>query len=97
MPLDKSEGGVKTQNSRAVVFHRLWVRVVEDRSSETLTANQLSAVDLSIIPPTIDTAKTSAMILLSEPRYEPGRERPINTSVYPPWRTTSGTRELLST
>jgi hypothetical protein len=30
--LDKSEGVVKRQNSRAVVFHRLHVRVVEDRS-----------------------------------------------------------------
>jgi len=41
---DKSEGVVKTQNSRAVVLHRLGVRVVEGRSSETLTVNQLSAV-----------------------------------------------------
>src|SRR5579863_4435420 len=37
------------------------------------------------------------MILLSESRRsEPGRERPINATVYPPWRTTRGTRELLS-
>ena len=43
---------------------------------------------------------TSAMILLSEssfrPKSESGRERPINPSVYPPWRTTRATRELLS-
>jgi len=60
----------------------LGVRVVEDRSSETLTVNQLSAVrPTSIVPPTIDTAKTSTMILLSESRCKPGRERPINPSV----------------
>jgi hypothetical protein len=49
VPLDKSEGVVKAQNSGAVVFHRLSVRVVEDRSllaqasCETFTVNQLSA------------------------------------------------------
>jgi len=43
VPLDKSEGVVKTQISLAVIFCRLRVRVVEDRSSETLTVNQLSA------------------------------------------------------
>ena len=32
VPLDKSEGVVKTQSSVAVGFHRLGVRVVEDRS-----------------------------------------------------------------
>jgi hypothetical protein len=52
--LDKSEGVVKTQKFRAVIPHRLRVRVVEDRSSETLTVNQLSAAQ--IVPPTIDTA-----------------------------------------
>ena len=36
------------------------------------------------------------MILLSESRFAPGRERPINPSVYP-LGATSGTRELLST
>jgi hypothetical protein len=44
---DQSEGVVKAQNSPAVVFHRLCVRVVEDRTSETLTVNQLAAVDYS--------------------------------------------------
>jgi hypothetical protein len=43
VPLDKSEGVVKAQNSSAVVFTALLFRVVENRSSETLTANQLSA------------------------------------------------------
>jgi hypothetical protein len=43
VPLDKSEGVVKTQNSCAVVFHRC-VSVVQNRSSETLTVNQLAAV-----------------------------------------------------
>jgi hypothetical protein len=49
---DKSEGVVKAQNSGAVVFTAWLLRVVENRSSETLTVNQLSA----IVPPTIDTA-----------------------------------------
>jgi hypothetical protein len=40
VPLGKGEGIVKTQISPAVVFHRLRVRVVEDRSSETLTVNR---------------------------------------------------------
>jgi hypothetical protein len=39
---DKSEGVVKTQDSLAVVFHCLCDRELEDRSSETLTVNQLS-------------------------------------------------------
>jgi hypothetical protein len=29
--------------------------------------------------------------------HELTKHSPINPSVYPPWRTTSGTRELLST
>jgi len=41
--VDKSEGVVKTQNSIAVFFTALLFRVVENRSSETLTVNQLSA------------------------------------------------------
>jgi hypothetical protein len=44
VPLDKDEGVVKAQPSGPVVFHRLRVRVVEDRSSEALTVNQLSAM-----------------------------------------------------
>ena len=43
MALDKSEGVVKAQKSRAVFFTALLFRVVENRSSETLTVNQLSA------------------------------------------------------
>jgi hypothetical protein len=44
--------------------------------------NQLSAARLQqIVPPTIDTAQTATMILLSEPRFASGRERPINPSV----------------
>src|SRR3989475_12868186 len=35
--------------------HRVIARVVEDRSSETLTVNQLSAARLQVVPPTIDT------------------------------------------
>jgi hypothetical protein len=55
---------------------------VEDRSSETLTVNQLAAArSNAIVPPTIDTAGTAAMILLSESRLAPGRERPINSAV----------------
>jgi hypothetical protein len=43
VPFDKNEGGVKAQNCRAVFFTALMFRVVENRSSETLTVNQLSA------------------------------------------------------
>jgi hypothetical protein len=39
--------------------------------------NQFSAV----VPPTIDSVCTSTMILLCEPRFASGRERPINPSV----------------
>ena len=42
VPLDKSEGVVKAQNSRVVFFTALLFRVAENRSSETLTVNQLS-------------------------------------------------------
>lgn len=49
-----------------------------------------------IVPPAIDTAKTSAMILYPNPSVPLGRERPINTAVYPAAGTTTGTRELLS-
>ena len=41
--VDKSEGVVKAQTFPAVFFHRVIVRVVEGRSFETLTVNQLSA------------------------------------------------------
>src|SRR6266513_5394910 len=47
--------------------HRVTARVVEDRSSGTLTVNPFSMKQ--IVPPAIDTAQTSAMILLSEPRF----------------------------
>jgi hypothetical protein len=82
VPLDKSEGVVKAQNSPAVFSTACVSEVLEDRSSETLTVNQLSAErSQQIVPPTIDTAKTAAMILLSESRLVPGRERPINPTV----------------
>jgi hypothetical protein len=68
--------------------------MVEDQDSGNLTVNHFSVKP--IVSPTIDSALTSTMILLSEPRSVSGRERPINSSVYPPWRTTRGTRELLS-
>jgi hypothetical protein len=67
---------------------------VEGQDSGKFTVNHFSVK--RVVSPTIDTALTSAMILLSESRSEPGRERPINPSVYPPWRTTRGTRERLS-
>jgi hypothetical protein len=35
--------------------HRVIARVAEDRSTETLTVNQLSAARLQVVPPTIDT------------------------------------------
>ena len=41
VPLDKSEG--ETNLRRNAFQHRLDLRVVEDRSSETLAVNQLSA------------------------------------------------------
>jgi hypothetical protein len=77
VPLDKSEGVVKTEDSRAVFFLTAWrPELVENRSSVTHTVNQLAAdrsanhrYDL-----------TAAMILLSESRLSPGRERPINPS-----------------
>jgi hypothetical protein len=43
VPLDKGEGVAKAQNSCAVFFTALLLRVMENRSSETLTVNQLSA------------------------------------------------------
>jgi hypothetical protein len=40
---DQGEGVVKAQNAPAVFFHRVIARVVEDRSSETLTVNHFAA------------------------------------------------------
>ena len=75
MPLDKSEGVVKAQNSSAVFFHRRNARLVEDRSPGTLSVNHLAVESLH--HPSIRSA-LATMILLSEPRFAPGRERPIN-------------------
>jgi hypothetical protein len=49
MPVDKSERVVKAQNSRAVFFTALMFRVVENRSSETLTVNQADGAPLAIV------------------------------------------------
>ncbi len=78
MALDKSEGVVKAQNALQCFPHRVIARVVEDRSSETLTVNHF-AVE-SFHQPSI-RSPTAAMIPLSESRFAPGRERPINPSV----------------
>src|SRR2546425_9124180 len=75
---DKNEGVVKAQNRAAVFLPPRDCRVVEDRSSETLTVNHF-AVE-SFHQPSI-RSPTAAMILLSESRFSPGRERPINPAV----------------
>jgi hypothetical protein len=60
-----------------------------------LTVNH-SAAEL-IVPPTIDSTTASGhdSSMRTSRRYGM-RERPINPTVYPPWRTTRGTRGLLS-
>ncbi len=60
VPLDKSEGVVKrhffTLLLRNAFQHRLIFRGLEDRSSGTLTVNQLFGGPYEqIVPPTIDT------------------------------------------
>jgi hypothetical protein len=80
VPLDKSEGSVKAKISSAVREHRLFARGFEDQDSGNLTLNH-SAVE-PFVPPTIDSATTSTMILLCEhPVCYGMRERPINVSV----------------
>src|SRR3990172_8046406 len=93
VPLDKSEGVVKAKFCLAVFFAPHGSQRVEDEDSGNLTVNHFSVE--SFHQPSIRPCAT-AMILLSESRSRPGRERPINATVYPPWRTTRGTRELLS-
>jgi hypothetical protein len=83
VPLDKNEGVVKRHFFSAMLCKHRWdLREVEDRSSETLTVNQLSAAltNRSFRQPSIQSP-TAAMILLSEPRFASRRERSINTTV----------------
>ncbi len=63
-------------------FAPLVARGCRTKNSGNLTVNHFPVKH--IVSPTIDTAQISAMILLSESRSAPGRERPINTPVYPP-------------
>jgi hypothetical protein len=77
------------------VKHRVTARVVEDRSSGTLTVNHFS------VKTNRSTSHRYGLNLghdssIRISRRGGGRERPINTTVYPPWRTTRATRELLS-
>jgi hypothetical protein len=60
--VDENEGVVKRHLFVAMLCSTAWIsEKVEDRSSETRTVNQFSAV----VPPTIDSAYTATMILLS--------------------------------
>ncbi len=88
VPLDKNEGVVKRHLFAAMLCSTAWISerwrteaCLRQASSETRTVNQFSAV----VPPTIDSASTATMILLSEPSLRfashTGRERPINPSV----------------
>jgi hypothetical protein len=93
--LDKNEGVVKQHLACAAHF-ALQIGG-GPKTLRTRIANHISARLIGAVPPAIDTALTSAMILIFEPRFSSGRERPINLSVYPNYGTTSGTSELLST
>ena len=53
VPLNKNETVVKAQNFRAVFFPPRDVRVVEDRSAETLTVNHF-LVGAKIAPPAVE-------------------------------------------
>jgi len=76
-PLDKSEGVVKANFSRRCFVTVSFAREVEDQDSGNLTLNHLR---WKIVPPTIDSALTSTMILLCEHPAPCGmRERPLNT------------------
>jgi len=80
VPLDKSEGGVKDKNILTGVFGTAsFAREVEDQDSGNLTLNHLRQ---NVVPPTIDSTSSSAMILLCEHPAPCGmRERPINLTV----------------
>ena len=76
MPLDKSEGSVKDKLLPRCFEHRCLAREVEDQGSGNLT---LITSRWNIVPPTIDSATTSTMILLCEhPAPRGMRERPIS-------------------
>ena len=97
VPLDKVEGVVKAYLSWAVREHRWFASQVEDQEHTGELAIDQTTVELhSFHQPSIRPTPAT-MILLCEPPVAYGRrERPINSSVYPPWRTTRGTRGLLS-
>jgi hypothetical protein len=80
VPIDKSEGSVKGIVSPGRRVSAAWfAREVEDQSSGNLTLNHFS---VELVPPTIDSAETSTMILLCEHPASCGmRERPIKVSV----------------
>jgi hypothetical protein len=70
----------RTKISYAVPKHGFFAREVEDQDSGNLTLNHFSGG--TVVPPTIDSALTSAMILLCEHPVSTGmRERPINSTV----------------
>jgi hypothetical protein len=67
VPLDKSEGGVKDKSILSVFLAPLFAREVEDQDSGNLTLITCGGDLLpKIVPPTIDSAPTSTMILLCE-------------------------------
>ncbi len=78
VPLDKGEGVVKAQVCCSVLGAP---RFSPERLRTELWNFHGESLLGETVPPAIDTAYTSAMILLSESRLKPGRERPINTSV----------------
>ena len=81
VPLDESEGVVKAQFYIPV---QRTPRVGQRRWRPRLWTSRAESFLGEIVPPTIDTAATSAMILPCESRSPaPGRERPINASVWP--------------